>query len=67
MPLPNDTRHAAWELIERCGNAASLVAANHVETLRKRGDTESYAAWVRIVELVTEYRKRTPSIGDARH
>ena len=67
LPNPADAQQSAWYLIDRCGTGAAWIAADHAETLRKRGDTENYAIWLRIVELVTEYLKDTPSVGEARH
>ena len=65
MSPPGDAHQAAWYLIDRCGTGAAWIAANYAETLRKRGDTEIYANWLRIVELVTEYLKETRSVGVA--
>jgi hypothetical protein len=67
MSLPCDTQQAAWLLIDRCGSSAAWIAADHAEALRKKGDSEEYANWLRIVELVTKFLKESPSVGEALH
>jgi hypothetical protein len=40
------------QLIERCGEGAALVAANHVSTSRERGEAASLRRWSRILSMI---------------
>jgi hypothetical protein len=54
---------AATELIERYGDGAALVAANHVSTARERGEVASHHRWSRILVMI-EKLQRAPMGAD---